>query len=80
MTIERVSELKLLYQEEVNYYGNLDFTNLQGKFQSLLEILAEIEEVIRERDNLKARVEEFERAEVERIEQLKYNLDGEVID
>jgi uncharacterized protein YqgV (UPF0045/DUF77 family) len=80
MTIERVSELKLLYQDEVNYYGNLDFTNLQGKFQSLLEILAEIEDVIRERDNLKARVEEFERAEAERIEQLKYNLDGEVID
>lgn len=80
MTIERVNELKLLYQDEVNYYGNLDFTNLQGKFQSLLEILAEIEEVIRERDNLKARVEEFERAEAERIEQLKYNLDGEVID
>lgn len=80
MTIERVNELKLLYQDEVNYYGNLDFTNLQGKFQSLLEILAEIEDVIRERDSLKARVEELERAEAERIEQLKYNLDGEVSD
>ena len=80
MTLERVNELKLLYQEEVNYYGNLDFTNLQGKFKALLEILAEIEDVIRERDALKARNEELERTEAERIEQIKYNLDGEVDD
>lgn len=56
MTIEKIHELKLQYQNYVDYYGKVGFTILQGKFQDLVNFLDEIEAVIRERDELQNKV------------------------
>ena len=57
MTKERVNELKLQYQKELEYYEKLGFEVLQGKFQTIVEILAEIEEVIKVNEELTARLQ-----------------------
>ena len=57
MTKERVNELKLQYQKELEYYEKLGFEVLQGKFRTVLEILAEIEEVIKVNEELTARLQ-----------------------
>lgn len=57
MTKERVNELKIQYQKELEYYEKLGFEVLQGKFQTIVEILAEIEEVIKVNEELTARLQ-----------------------
>ena len=57
MTKERVNELKLQYQKELEYYEKLGFEVLQGKFRTVLEISAEIEEVIKVNEELTARLQ-----------------------
>ena len=57
MTKERVNELKIQYQKELEYYEKLGFEVLQGKFRTVLEILAEIEEVIKVNEELTARLQ-----------------------
>ena len=67
MTIERVNELKSIYEKEVIYFGNIDFPNTQAKFQTVVDFLNEIEAVIKERDELKAQIQVMEEKAREKI-------------
>lgn len=60
MTIEKLNELKSNYQKEVDYYSKISFDVLRGKFQEVVKILAEIEDIIKENEKLKARVQVLE--------------------
>jgi len=77
MTQERVNELKTIYREEMDYYGNIDFPTLQGKFRIMLEVLTEIEEVIKENENLKIQIHDLEEKMGLLAEDIKSKLDGE---
>lgn len=80
ITKERIEELKSLYQKEVIYYGNLDFTVLQGKFQEFVNFLNEIEEIIKENEDLKARVQAYEDEARIKMAAARAASDGEVCD
>ena len=54
---ERIAELKNKATERANYYSRIDFPNLAGEFSELVNILNEMENIIKERDELKARVQ-----------------------
>lgn len=60
MTIERINELKSKYERDVIYYGNLDFLVLQSKFQEVVNLLNEIEEIIKINAEMSARLSAVE--------------------
>ena len=56
MTIEKLNEFRAKYQEEADYYEIIQFPIMQSKFQGVLDFLDEMEETIRERDELRERI------------------------
>ena len=50
--IERINELKNKATERANYYTRIDFPNLAGEFTELVNILNEMEAIVRQRDAL----------------------------
>ena len=65
--LERIAELKNKATERANYYSRIDFPNLAGEFSELVNILNEMENIIKERDELKARVQVTEDQAREKI-------------
>ena len=80
MTLEYINELKIKYQKEADYFGNIDFLILQGKFQEFVNFLNEIEEVVKENEVLKARVAEHDRLAQLRAAEARDEADSEVCD
>ena len=58
--IEKISALKNKATERANYYSRINFPNLAGEFTELVNILVEMEEIVKERDELKARIQAME--------------------
>lgn len=57
--INRINELKNKASERAGYYSRIDFPNLASEFTELVNILNEMEEIVRERDALRAELEEM---------------------
>lgn len=60
MTLEQLNDYKNYFQEEVHYFSGIGFSILQRKFQTVVNILAEIEDIVKENEILKARVQALE--------------------
>ena len=71
--INRTNELRNKATERAEYYASISFINLATEFTQLVNILNEMEAIVRERDELKA--------EKERIMQVaRDKQDSEVYD
>jgi hypothetical protein len=55
--IETIHELKQKATERADYYSRINFPNLANEFTELVNILNEMEAIVTERDELKARVQ-----------------------
>ena len=60
MTKERLSEIKMLINERTNYYSNIGFVNLANEFTILGNFVTEVEDLIKETEELKARIQAME--------------------
>ena len=78
--LERIAELKNKATERANYYEKISFPNLANEFTELVNILNEMEDIVREKDNLKARVQVLEEEARERIAEAKAARDEEECD
>ena len=54
--INKITELKNKATERANYYSKLDFTHLAEEFTEFAIFLAEMENVVRERDELQEKI------------------------
>ena len=54
--LNRINELKNKATERANYYNKIDFPNLANEFTELVNILNEMEAIVRERDELKEKI------------------------
>ena len=71
--IEKISALKNKATERANYYSKIGFPNLANEFTELVNILNEMEDIVRERDALKEEQEQ-------RLRAAREKFDNEVID
>lgn len=51
MTIEYLSEKKAHYESKHNYFKNLGFDNLAVDFQGVVDLISEMENYIKEKEN-----------------------------
>ena len=58
--LNRIDELRNKATERAQYYNRIDFINLAAEFTQLVNILNEMEAIVRERDELRARVQLLE--------------------
>ena len=65
--LNRIDELKNKATERAQYYNRIDFINLAAEFTQLVNILNEMEAIVREKDELKARVQLLEENANEKI-------------
>ena len=75
--IERINALKLKATERADYYSRIDFPNLANEFTELVNILVEIEAIVKEKDELKARVQVKEAESREKVFKAATARDGE---
>ena len=54
--INKITELKNKATERANYYSRLDFTHLAEEFTEFAIFLAEMENVVHERDELQEKI------------------------
>lgn len=54
--INKITELKNKATEKANYYSKLDFIHLAEEFTEFANFLAEMENVVRERDELQEKI------------------------
>lgn len=54
--INKIAELKSKATEKANYYSRLGFTHLAEEFTEFVNFLAEMENVVRERDELQEKI------------------------
>ena len=60
--INRINELRNKATERAQYYASISFINLTTEFTQLVNILNEMEAIVRERDELKAEKERIMQA------------------
>ena len=75
--LNRISELKNKATERANYYNKISFPNLASEFTELVNILNEMENIVKERDELKAQVQVLEEKARESVLQARAARDGE---
>ena len=51
MTKEYLTELKTKYQERHDYYKNLGFDVLASEFQGMVDLIGEMEDYLKEKEN-----------------------------
>jgi hypothetical protein len=51
MTLEYLDEQKLKYQSKADYFKNVGFDNLAAEFQCVVDLIGEMEDYIKEKDN-----------------------------
>lgn len=65
--LNRIDELRNKATERAVYYNKIDFINLAAEFTQLVNILNEMEAIVRERDELRARIQLLEENASEKI-------------
>lgn len=61
--INKIAEFKIAITERANYYSKLGFTHLAEEFTEFVNFLAEMETVVRERDELQEKITKMEQKE-----------------
>ena len=51
MTLEYLKEQKEKYQQRQEYYNKIDFQRLAGDFQGIVDLIGEMENYIKEKEN-----------------------------
>lgn len=51
MTLEHLSEKKAYYEDKHNYFKNLGFDALATEFQSVIDLICDMENYIKEKEN-----------------------------
>ena len=51
MTLEYLAEQKAKYQEKVEYFRNINFNRLANEFQEVVDLIAKMEEYLKEKEN-----------------------------
>lgn len=51
MTLEYLTEQKMKYQQKQTYFKNIGFDNLAADFQSIVDLIDEMENYIKEKEN-----------------------------
>lgn len=51
MTIESLNERKIEYQKKIEYFQKIGFDNLAADFQGVVDLIGEIENYIKEKEN-----------------------------
>jgi hypothetical protein len=51
MTLEYLTEQKLKYQDKTTYFKNIGFDNLAADFQGVVDLIGEMENYIKEKEN-----------------------------
>ena len=64
--INRINELRNQANERAVYYSNIGFVNLANEFTQLVNILNEMEAIVRERDELKIQIENLKEGKEEK--------------
>lgn len=64
--INRINELRNQANERAVYYSNIGFVNLANEFTQLVNILNEMEAIVRERDELKIQIENLKKEKEEK--------------
>ena len=77
MTKERFDEIRSAINERINYYSNIGFTNLAEEFTKFRNFLDEIEDVIKENEELRARIQIMEERAREKIIEAAAAREGE---
>lgn len=75
--LEKINELKNKATERANYYTKINFPNLAGEFTELVNILNEMENIVKEKEELKARVQVLEDKSREKIKEARSAREGE---
>ena len=78
--INRINELKNKASERADYYSRIDFINLANEFTELVNILNGMENIVKEKDELKARVQVLEEEARERMDAARAENEGEYCD
>ena len=77
MTKERFDEIRFVINERINYYFNIGFINLTEEFMNVRNFLDEIENVIKENEELRARIQIMEERAREKIIEAAAAREGE---
>lgn len=51
MTLEYLAEQKTKYQSKVDYFKSIGFDNLAADFQGVVNLIGEMEDYIKEKEN-----------------------------
>lgn len=51
MTLEYLAEQKAKYQDKADYFKKIDFNNLAADFQGVVDLIIEMEENMKEKEN-----------------------------
>lgn len=51
MTLEHIREQKTKYQQRYDYFKNVGFDTLAADFQSVVDLIGEMENYIKEKEN-----------------------------
>lgn len=51
MTIDYLNEKKMKYQQKADYFQNIKFDTLAADFQSIVDLIGEMENYIKEKEN-----------------------------
>ena len=51
MTLEYLNEQKVKYQQKQNYFNNLGFDTLAAEYQGIVDLIGEMENYIKEKEN-----------------------------
>ena len=51
MTLEYLNEQKMKFQQKRDYFNRIDFNNLAADFQGIVDLIGEMENYIKEKEN-----------------------------
>lgn len=51
MTLEYLAEQKTKYQSKVDYFKSIEFDGLSAEFQGVVDLIGEMEDYIKEKNN-----------------------------
>ena len=75
--IEKIGALKLQATKRADYYTAISFPNLAKEYMELVNILNEMENIVKERNELKTQVRALEEKTRESVLQARAARDGE---
>lgn len=80
ITVDKIVEVQKEMEYQYNHFESIAFPIIAAKFRSMAELCAEMQEVLVERDELKARVQAYEDEARTRMDEAAAAHDSEVCD